>query len=64
MIDQMKLSGGLLNPSVRQPQREISKIRIVANPGSLVLQECPCNPWLRAMTSSNSKHTERGESLV
>ena len=45
-------------------QREISKIRTVASPGSLVLQECPCSPGLRAMRSSNSKHTEWGESLV
>jgi hypothetical protein len=28
---------GLLNPSVRQPQRELSKIRIVASPGGLIL---------------------------
>jgi hypothetical protein len=46
MVHQMKLSGGL-DPSVRQPQREISKIKIAASSGSLALQECPYSPRLK-----------------
>jgi hypothetical protein len=55
---------GAFEPFGEATQQEISKVRIVASPESLVLPECPCSPGLRAMTSSNSKHTEWGQSSV